>query len=111
MVPLKGIYGAVTRCTLDGKHPNGWVPEQKITVEEAVKAYTMGAAYASFEDRIKGSLEPGKLADLVVLSDDIFGIDPARIGETRVLATILDGKIIYGALPSKTEPNESAALR
>ena len=72
MVPLQGIYGAVTRRTLDGKHPNGWVPEQKITVEEAVKAYTMGAAYASFEDGIKGSLEPGKLADLVVLSDDIF---------------------------------------
>lgn len=99
MVPIQGIYGAVTRRTLDGKHPNGWVPEQKITVEEAVRAYTMGAAYASFEDGIKGSIEPGKLADLVVLSDDIFTIDPTRICDTRVLATILDGKIIYGSLP------------
>jgi predicted amidohydrolase YtcJ len=111
MVPLQGIYGAVTRRTLDGKHPNGWVPEQRITVEEAVKAYTMGAAYASFEDGIKGSIEPGKLADLVVLSDDIFAIDPVRIGETRVVATILDGKVIYGSLPPKTDASESAALR
>ncbi|MGC2658913.1 MAG: amidohydrolase [Bryobacteraceae bacterium] len=97
MVPLQGILGAVTRRTLDGKHPGGWVPEQKISVAEAVKAYTLGAAYASFEDGIKGSIEPGKLADLVVLSDDIFTIDPARIGDTHVLATMLDGKIIFGS--------------
>lgn len=92
MSPLMGIYGAVTRRTLDGKHPDGWVPEQKITVEEAVRAYTMGAAYASFEEKIKGSIEPGKLADFVVLSDDIFAIDPVKIADTKVVMTIFDGK-------------------
>jgi hypothetical protein len=111
MIPIQGIYGAVTRRTLDGKHPNGWVQEQKITVAEAVKAYTMGAAYASFDDGIKGSIEPGKLADLVVLSDDIFTMDPAHIGDTRLLMTILDGKIIYRSIPSKTESTKSAGPR
>ncbi len=93
---LMGIYGAVTRRTLDGKHPDGWVPEQKITVEEAVHAYTMGSAYASFDEKIKGSIEPGKLADLVVLSDDIFSIDPVKIADTKVWMTIFDGRIIVG---------------
>ena len=96
MVPLMGIYGAVTRRTLDGKHPDGWVPEQKITVAEAVHAYTMGSAYASFEDNIKGSIEPGKLADIVVLSDDIFTIDPVKIADTKVYMTIFDGRVILG---------------
>jgi predicted amidohydrolase YtcJ len=106
MSPLMGIYGAVTRRTLDGKHPDGWIPEQKITVEEAVRAYTMGSAYASFEEKIKGSIEPGKLADFVVLSDDIFAIDPVKIADTKVLMTIFDGKVIsdpnriYKKLPS-----------
>jgi predicted amidohydrolase YtcJ len=95
MTPLMGIYGAATRRTLDGKHPDGWVPEQKITVEEAVRAYTMGSAYASFEDKIKGSIEPGKLADLIVLSDDIFSIDPVKIADTKVEMMIFDGKILF----------------
>jgi predicted amidohydrolase YtcJ len=99
MSPLMGIYGAVTRRTLDGKHPNGWVPEQKITVEEAVRAYTMGAAYASFEEKIKGSIEPGKLADFAVLSDDIFAIDPVKIADTKVVITIFDGKFVIGKAP------------
>jgi predicted amidohydrolase YtcJ len=97
MVPLMGIYAAVTRRTLDGKRPGGWVPEQKITVAEAVRAYTMGSAYASFEEKIKGSIEPGKLADLVVLSDDIFAIDPVKIADTKVAMTIFDGRIIADA--------------
>ncbi|MBV9612271.1 MAG: amidohydrolase family protein, partial [Acidobacteriaceae bacterium] len=96
MSPIMGIYAAVTRRTLDGKHPEGWVPEQKITVEEAVRAYTMGSAYASFEENIKGSIEPGKLADLVVLSQDIFSIDPVKIADTKVYLTIFDGKLIVG---------------
>lgn len=99
MSPIMGIYGAVTRRTLDGKHPDGWVPEQKITVAEAVRAYTMGAAYASFEEKIKGSSEPGKLADFVVLSDDIFAIDPTKIRDTKVLITIFDGKFVIGSAP------------
>ncbi len=95
MEPLMGIYAAATRRTLDGKHPGGWVPEQKITVAEAIRAYTMGSAYASFDENIKGSIEPGKLADLAVLSDDILHIAPERLDEVGVLMTIFDGKLIY----------------
>jgi predicted amidohydrolase YtcJ len=94
MNALMGIYGAVTRRTLDGKHPGGWVPEQKITVEQAVRAYTMGSAYASFDEKIKGSIERGKLADLVVLSEDIFSIDPVKIADTKVWMTIFDGRVV-----------------
>ncbi len=96
MSPLMGIYAAVTRRTLDGKHPNGWVPEQKITVAESVYAYTMGSAYASFDDKIKGSVEPGKLADLIVLTDDIFAIEPVKIADTKVGITIFNGKVVAG---------------
>ena len=95
MAPLMGIYAAATRRTLDGKNPGGWVPEQKITVAEALHAYTVGAAFAEHEEAIKGSLAPGKLADLVVLSDDIFHIDPVEIENTRVVMTVFDGKVIY----------------
>ena len=110
MVPLAGIEAAVTRRTLDGKHPDGWVPEQKIGVEEAVRALTVGSAYASFEEKIKGSIEPGKLADMVVISADIFQIVPERIapertapdriapaaiGDARVDLTIFDGRVVY----------------
>ena len=93
--PLLGIYAAVTRRTLDGKHPGGWVPEQKVSVAEAIHAYTVAAAYASGEEQIKGSLEPGKLADAVILSDDVFAIDPASIEKVAVLMTIFDGKVIH----------------
>ncbi len=108
MSPLMGIFGAVTRSTLDGKHPDGWTPSQKITVAEAVRAYTLGSAYASFGEHQKGSIEPGKLADLVVLTDDIFTVPSARIAETHVYMTVFDGKILghardefmYEKLPS-----------
>lgn len=95
MEPLLGIYAASTRRTLDGKHPNGWVPEQKITVAEAVEAYTLGSAYASFDEKIKGSIEAGKLADIAVLSEDIFQIKPEEIEKVKVAMTIFDGKVIY----------------
>ncbi|MBA2339073.1 MAG: amidohydrolase [Pyrinomonadaceae bacterium] len=95
--PIQGIYAAVTRRTLDGKNPQGWIPEQKITVEEAVRAYTVGAAYAEFMENDKGAIAPGKLADLVILSDDIFQIDPTAIERARVLVTIMDGRIVYEA--------------
>jgi predicted amidohydrolase YtcJ len=95
MEPLMGIYAAVTRRTLDGKRPQGWVPEQKITVAEAVRAFTMGSAYASGDEKVKGSIEVGKLADLVVLSADIFKIDPVEIEKAKVVMTIFDGKVIY----------------
>ena len=93
--PLEGIYAAATRRTLDGRHPDGWVPEQRITVAEAIRAYTWGSAYASFTERFKGTIAPGMLADLVVLSDDILSIDPAQISKVRVMMTVFDGKVIY----------------
>jgi len=95
--PMLTIYAAVTRATLDGKNPNGWFPEQKLTVAEAVQAYTMGSAYAEFQDKVKGSITSGKLADMVLLSDDIFSIDPAKIREVKVLKTIVGGKIVWDA--------------
>lgn len=95
--PLEGIYGAVTRRTLDDKNPDGWVPEQKITVEQALTAYTRNAAYASFEEDIKGSLEPGKLADFVMLDRDITAIDPAQIRDVKVLRTVVGGKVVFVA--------------
>lgn len=93
--PLEGIYAAVTRRTLDDKNPDGWVPEQKITVEQALQAYTLNAAYASFEEDIKGSLEPGKLADFVILEKDITTIDPTAIRDVKVLRTVVGGKVVY----------------
>lgn len=93
--PLIGIYAAVTRETTDGKNPNGWVPAQKISVEEAVRAYTAGSAYAEFGEREKGTLEAGKLADVVVLSQDIFRVDPDEIPKTQVVQTIVGGKVIH----------------
>ncbi|MHB1937835.1 MAG: amidohydrolase [Acidobacteriaceae bacterium] len=95
MVPLMGIYAAVTRRTLDGKNPGGWVPAQKITVQEAVHAYTIGSAYAEHDEAAKGPIEVGKLADLVVLSADIFRIDPTQIENTKVDTTVLNGKVVY----------------
>lgn len=93
--PLQGIAAAVTRRTLDGKNPDGWVPEQKITVEEAVRAYTVGSAYAEFAEKVKGTLAPGRLADIVVLSQNIFEIPPERIESTKVLWTIMDGRVVF----------------
>ncbi len=93
--PMITIYAAVTRRTLDGKHPNGWVPEQKITVEEAVRAYTLGSAFAEFTDTKKGSITRGKLADIVMLDQDIFTIDPVEIQNAHVVMTMLDGKVVY----------------
>ncbi len=94
MTPLLGIYAAVTRTTLDGKHPDGWTPSQKITVAEAVKAYTHGAAYASFDEAEKGTIAVGKLADLVVLTEDILAIPAARIADTKVAVTVFNGKVV-----------------
>ena len=93
--PLLGIYAAVTRRTVDGKNPDGWVPEEKISVEDAIKCYTLNAAYASFEEKLKGSIEVGKLADFIVLSDDILTIDPVKIKDVEVEMTIFNGDIVY----------------
>ena len=95
--PLLGIYAAVTRATLDGKNPAGWFPEQKLTVAEAVEAYTMGSAYAEFQEKEKGSITRGKLADMVLLSDDIFSIAPEEIRDVKVAETIVGGKVVWDA--------------
>ena len=92
---IVGIYAAVTRQTLDGGNPMGWIPKQKISVVDAIKGYTINNAYAAFEEKEKGSIEPGKLADMVVLSDDILTIKPEKIQNVKVLMTVFDGKIVY----------------
>jgi predicted amidohydrolase YtcJ len=93
--PMLGLYAAATRATLDGQRPGGWVPEQKITVAEAIEGYTLGAAYAQFAEKEKGSITPGKLADLVMLSDDVLRIDPAAIKDVKVQMTMVGGKVVY----------------
>ncbi len=93
--PLEGIYAAVTRRTIDGQNIEGWVPEQRITVEEALTAYTINAAYAGFDDKNLGTLEVGKLADLVMLDKDITKIDVGTIDNTKVMMTMVGGKIVY----------------
>ncbi len=99
--PMLGIYAAATRATLDGKNPEGWFPEQKLTVAEAVAAYTIGSAYAEFQEKEKGSITRGKLADMVLLSDDIFSIPAEKIRDTKVLKTIVGGKVVWNtSVPS-----------
>jgi predicted amidohydrolase YtcJ len=93
--PLQTVYAAVTRATLDGRRPGGWVPEQKVSVAEALEAYTMGAAYAEFQEHEKGSIRAGKLADLAVLSGDPFRLPPEEIRALKVVMTIVGGKIVY----------------
>jgi predicted amidohydrolase YtcJ len=93
--PIEGIYGAVTRETLDGKHPGGWIPEQKISVEDALRAYTSGAAYASFEEKIKGTLESDKLADFVLIDKDLTAIPPEEIRNAHIMMTVVGGRVVY----------------
>lgn len=97
MNPLSGIYAAVTRRTTDGRHPNGWIPEQKITVGEALRCYTANNAWAVFAEKEIGTIAAGMRADLVVLSDDLFEIEPEKIEQVRVEMTIFDGQVIYEA--------------
>jgi hypothetical protein len=98
--PLEGIYAAVTRRTLDDKHPEGWVPEQKISVEEALRAYTAGGAYASFEEKRRGTLAPGKLADFVLIDRDLTRIPPETIRDAKIVLTVIGGRIVFErALP------------
>jgi predicted amidohydrolase YtcJ len=95
--PLLTLYAAVTRATLDGKQPNGWFPEQRISIQDALAAYTIGSAYAEFQERDKGSIEPGKLADMVLLDRDVLSIPPAQIRDAHVITTWLGGKEIYAS--------------
>lgn len=93
--PISGIYAAVTRRTLDDKHPEGWIPSEKISLEDAVKGYTLNGAFAEFSETDKGSIEAGKLADLVVLDQDLFRIPPEKIIDVQVRMTVFNGDILY----------------
>jgi predicted amidohydrolase YtcJ len=93
--PLIGIYAAVTRRTLDDERPGGWVPEQKITVEQALRAYTAGSAYAGYQEKEVGMLMPGMLADLVVIDQDLTRIKPEAIRDARVMLTLVGGRIVF----------------
>jgi len=95
---MYGIYSAVTRMDLNGYPEGGWLPEQKISLEEALYGFTMGASYASFEENIKGSVREGKLADFTVLDDDIFQMEPKQLKNVAVAATIINGEIMWGSL-------------
>lgn len=93
--PLEGIYAAVTRRTLDDRHPDGWVPAQKISVEEALRAYTTAAAFAEFAESEKGVLARGMLADFVMIDRDLTRIPPASIREARVMMTVVGGRTVF----------------
>lgn len=95
--PLEGVYAAVTRRTTDGANPDGWQPQEKITVEEALTAYTATNAYAGFEEEVAGTLETGKRADFVVLSDDPRSVNPVAIRDIKVLTTMIDGATVFQA--------------
>ena len=97
--PMLTLYAATTRATLDGKRPEGWVPEQKISIVEAVRAYTSGSAFAEFQDAVKGTIVRGKIADLVILSDDVFSIPAARLKDVQVLTTVAGGKVVHQRRP------------
>jgi predicted amidohydrolase YtcJ len=94
--PMLGLYAAVTRQTLSGEPAGGWFPEQRISIEEAIRAYTYNTAYANFEEKIKGSIEVHKVADLVVLTKNLLQASPREILDTKVVYTIVSGKIVYG---------------
>jgi len=93
--PLWGVYAAVTRRTLDGKNPTGWVPQQKITVGEALRAYTAGNAWAVFADQQWGTLAPGRFADVVVVDHNLFTMAPESLATARVSVTMVGGKVVY----------------
>lgn len=93
--PLEGIYAAVTRRTLDDRNPNGWVPDQKIAVEDALRAYTLDAAYGTFEENEKGSISPGKLADIVVVDRNLTRVPPETIRDAKIEYTIVGGRVVY----------------
>ena len=96
--PIRGLHVAVNRRTPDGFPEGGWIAEQKISIAQAMKAYTSAGAYSSFEENLKGKIKPGQLADIIVFSQDLFTIDPMKTHETKVVLTVFDGKVIYTAL-------------
>jgi predicted amidohydrolase YtcJ len=97
--PFEGIETAVTRETAEGLPKDGFVASERLSVAEALRAYTLGAAYAGFREKLEGSLEAGKLADLVIVSRNLFEVDPHTIRETKVLTTIVGGRVVFQSAP------------
>jgi predicted amidohydrolase YtcJ len=95
--PVLGLYAAVTRQFPDGTPAGGWFAEERITMDQAVEFYTLGSAYAEFAEEKKGSISPGKLADLVMLSKDVFNVRPREILETRAVLTMVGGRVVHDA--------------
>jgi predicted amidohydrolase YtcJ len=93
--PIRGLHNAVNRRTIEGQPPKGWLPQERLKLVDALRAYTQAGAYASYEELIKGRIAPGMLADLIVLSQDLFKIEPAKIFQTRVAMTVFNGKVIF----------------
>jgi len=93
--PWKGVQTAVTRQTEEGEPIGGFVPQQRLSLEDTIRAYTLGAAFAGRREKTEGSLEPGKLADFIILDRDLFKIEPSEIGKTEVLLTVVGGKAVY----------------
>jgi hypothetical protein len=103
--PWEGVQNALTRQTTEGNPPEGFVPKERISLENAIRGYTLGAAIGGHREQTEGSLEPGKLADLIVVSQDLFKIEPSEIGKTQVLLTMVGGKIVYQS-PAWTDAKE-----
>ena len=93
--PWAGIQNAVTRETTEGEPKGGWIPSERITLADAIRGYTLNAAFAGHREKTEGSLEQGKLADLIVISQDIFKVDPREIGKSKVLLTVVGGRVVY----------------
>jgi len=93
--PWPGVQNALTRQTTEGNPPGGFLPGERISLEDAIKAYTLGAAFAGRREGREGSLEAGKLADLIIVNQDLFKIEPTEIGKTEVLLTMVGGKVVY----------------
>jgi predicted amidohydrolase YtcJ len=98
--PISGIYAAVTRATSDGKNPGGWVPEEKISLDDAIKGYTTGGAYAEFAEKDKGTIRSGKLADIIVLDKDLFKVPAEQLMDVKVVLTIVGGKVVHDGRPA-----------
>jgi predicted amidohydrolase YtcJ len=98
--PISGIYAAVTRATSDGKNPDGWVPEEKISLDDAIKGYTTGGAYAEFAEKDKGTIRSGKLADIIVLDKDLFKVPADELMDVKVVLTIVGGEVVHDGRPA-----------
>jgi len=107
--PWYGIQNALTRKTREGNPPDGFVPQERVGLEDAIRAYTLGAAFAGRREKTEGSIEPGKLADLIVTSQDVFKIRPDQIANTEVLLTMVGGKSVY-EVPGWTATSTAAGV-